>query len=186
MDGRPDKLKDCPIVLDSGCGTGESTRHIARRHPDAWVIGIDKSQHRLERTGSGAFPYHEGNITWIRAELATFWRLARDQGWELSHHYMLYPNPWPKPGQLQRRWHAHPVFSAMLALGGQLELRTNWSVYAREFAFSLEQVAGETAATIEMGVEAETPISSPFERKYRASGHRLFRVTSLLQRLPAG
>ena len=32
-----------PLILDSCCGVGESTANLAKRHPDALVIGIDKS-----------------------------------------------------------------------------------------------------------------------------------------------
>ena len=40
-----------PIILDSGCGTGESTRLIAKEFHSSLVIGIDKSLHRLRRSG---------------------------------------------------------------------------------------------------------------------------------------
>ena len=35
------------IILDSGCGTGESTRLIAQAMPDCLVVGVDKSAERL-------------------------------------------------------------------------------------------------------------------------------------------
>ncbi len=161
-------------MLDSGCGTGESTRLIARAFPDCLVIGVDQSNARLVRTGANSFPYCEGNAIWLRAELGTFWRLALRAGWRLRHHYLLYPNPWPKPGQLQRRWHAHPVFPDLLRLGGRLELRCNWEIYALEFAAAANRVlGGDTAARL----LAESAITTPFERKYRASGHPLYSVS---------
>jgi tRNA (guanine-N7-)-methyltransferase len=160
-------------VLDAGCGTGASTRFLARRFPGALVIGVDKSADRLARLGAGKFPRREGNAVWIRAELETFWRLAARAGWRLQRHYLLYPNPWPKPGQLQRRWHAHPVFPALLALGGRLEMRTNWRVYAEEFAFVL---ARRTGADLRPSTLHVTEPLSPFERKYRDSGHALYSV----------
>ena len=162
------------LVLDSGCGTGESTKLIARAFPDCLVIGVDKSNARLARTGAPSFPYREGNVIWLRAELATFWRLAYRAGWRLQHHFLLYPNPWPKPGQLRRRWHAHPVFPDVLRLGGRLELRCNWSVYAQEFAAATNQLLGTNAMPRAL---AESAITSPFERKYRASGHPLYSVS---------
>ena len=87
-------------ILDSGCGTGASTSLLARLHPEALVIGVDRSADRLSRLGTGEFPHRERNAVWLRAELATFWRLAVQAGWRLQRHYLLYPNPWPKPGQL--------------------------------------------------------------------------------------
>jgi len=161
------------IVLDSGCGTGESTRLIAQAMPDCLVVGVDKSAARLSRTGAESLPHREGNAVWLRAELTTFWRLVLTAGWRLHRHYLLYPNPWPKPGQLQRRWHAHPVFPAVLQLGGLMEMRCNWEIYALEFALAVNRALG---THIEPTTPADAPVLSPFERKYRNSGHRLYSV----------
>jgi tRNA G46 methylase TrmB len=162
-----------PRVLDSGCGTGESTRQIARLLPGCLVIGVDKSADRLRRGGISRFPYRGGNAIWLRADLPTFWRLAVEAGWRLRRHFLLYPNPWPKPGHLQRRWHAHPVFPSLLQLGGELDMRSNWQVYAEEFAMAANRALGTCARPRPVG---ESAVCSPFERKYRASGHRLYSV----------
>jgi tRNA (guanine-N7-)-methyltransferase len=164
-------------VLDSGCGTGESAALIASAHPDSWVIGIDQSAKRLEKTGARQFPHQQGNLIWIRAELASFWWLAHESGWQLSKHYILYPNPWPKPAQLLRRWHGHPVFPTLLSLGGTLEMRTNWEIYAQEFAAAIS-IAAEVS--VHMDVPEGRVVTTPFERKYRNSGLSLYRVTAEL------
>lgn len=163
------------LILDSGCGTGAGTLAIAAREPGSLVLGIDRSSHRLAKTGHGSFPCRDGNVIWIRSELETFWRLAAMAGWKLYRHFILYPNPWPKKAQLRRRWHAHPVFPVLLGLGGILEMRTNWQVYAREFARALEFATGSRP-----GVDPLTckePLT-PFERKYSASGHALYQVVA--------
>jgi len=161
------------IVLDSGCGNGESTRLIGACYPDCLVIGIDKSAARLGTVSAAYFPTREGHVSWLRAELASFWPLALKAGWHLHRHFLLYPNPWPKPGQLMRRWHAHPVFPTLLRLGGRLEMRCNWDIYAREFAAAIRIASG-----FEAGIEQsmDSAITTPFERKYMRSGHCLFSV----------
>jgi tRNA G46 methylase TrmB len=164
-----------PLILDSGCGTGQSTLSIAAAYPDALVIGIDQSAKRLQRTGASSFPFQQGNAIWIRAELASFWWLVNRAGWSLSRHYLLYPNPWPKPSQLRRRWHGHPVFPTLLALGGVLELRCNWEIYAQEFALALREASGISVTVNSLQTDA---LSSPFEEKYRNSGLALFRLTA--------
>ncbi len=167
-------LADFPgLILDAGCGTGESTARLARRHSQSAVIGIDKSAHRLGR--ARGLP---DNARLVRVDLADFWRLAYQRGWRPAAHYLLYPNPWPKPGQFKRRWHAHPVWPYLLALGGAIELRCNWAVYAREFALALE-ISGVANVEV-LSFTAPEPLSA-FERKYAASGHRLFRVTANLE-----
>lgn len=166
------------LIFDSGCGTGASTRLIAQRHPDMLVVGIDRSINRLSRQGRVEFPYRRENAVWIQAELASFWRLALENGWRLDRHFLLYPNPWPKPGQLQRRWHAHPVFPQMLALGGLLELRCNWKVYAQEFRRAIELIVPGAPMQAERADSEGNwgGIETPFGRKYAQSGHGLYRL----------
>lgn len=168
-----------PVILDSGCGTGESTRLIAREFPSSLVIGIDKSSHRLRRSGlvKDSEIIHTENYVLARIDIIDFWRLASDANWQLLKHYLLYPNPWPKPSHLGRRWHAHPVFPYLISLGGDLELRTNWSIYAEEFSEAVSMITDQTPI-----FETYTPgISiSPFEKKYLDSGHELFRCTTNL------
>ena len=119
------------VILDSGCGTGESTIHIARRFPNIPVIGIDKSCARLNKAGNPSQTSGEevpANAFWIRAELLDFWRLALDRvkagEWAIPYHAVYYPNPWPKQSEATRRFHMHPIFPTLLALGNTIELRT--------------------------------------------------------------
>jgi tRNA (guanine-N7-)-methyltransferase len=165
-----------PLVLDSGCGTGHSTAFLASLHPDAVVIGIDKSVHRLARC-----PELPDNAVLLRADLADFWRLARAAGWRLDRHYLFYPNPWPKPGQLMRRWHAHPAFPDLLALGGQLEVRSNFELYVREFEQALRIAGIDTIEVVSLVPDQITTPVSPFERKYATSGHPLYRLSAELR-----
>lgn len=159
------------LILDSGCGNGESTRRLALHHPQALVVGVDKSAHRLGSSAARHCPA-PGNCLLVRADLIDFWRLALDAGWVLARHYLLYPNPWPKRRHLGRRWCAHPVFPVLLALGGRLEVRSNWEIYVHEFAQATAIATGRPAATEKL---PPRPPLTPFEAKYRASGHHLFR-----------
>lgn len=165
-----------PLILDSGCGTGASTSILAERFADHLVIGIDKSTSRLQRTGSGN---NLANRIVARGDCVDLWRLAAQARWPVVRHYLLYPNPWPKAKHVQRRWHAHPVFPKLLALGGVVELRSNWAIYAREFSLALAS-SGYEPGDIE-AITACEPLT-PFEAKYHASGHRLYRITCDLAR----
>lgn len=162
-------------LLDSGCGTGASTLQLARRFPQYRVVGVDQSSVRLA-VGGRALQAVDApdNCLLLRCEAADFWRLAVAHGLHPQRHFLYYPNPWPKAAHLRRRWHAHPALPALLALGGALELRSNWEVYACEFAQALV-IAGLSARAEPFAVDA--PVS-PFERKYAASGHMLWRVTT--------
>ncbi len=199
------------VILDSGCGTGESTIHIARRYPNIPVIGIDKSGMRLTKAGNPAQTAGENvppNAFWIRAELLDFWRLALERvqagEWTIPYHAVYYPNPWPKQSEATRRFHMHPIFPTLLSLGETIELRTNWEIYAREFAeaariatkelyrfpalrFEDDKVEinkGDSRSRAGMTItcesfDPENP-ETAFERKYKDAGQKLWRVVVAL------
>ena len=193
------------VILDSGCGTGESTIHIARRFPGIPVIGIDKSCARLNKAGNPSQTVGEdvpANAFWIRAELLDFWRLTLDYvkacKWTIPYHAVYYPNPWPKQSEATRRFHMHPIFPTLLALGKTIELRTNWEIYAREFAEAARIVYDERAALAEevdkgdsgsgagmtdaagMTITCESfnpeKPETAFERKYKEARQKLWRA----------
>ena len=164
------------IILDSGCGTGLSSRQLGDLYPDSLIVGVDKSTSRLAVPGIDESPNIRGNVILARMELASFWRLVVSAQWSVQRHYLLFPNPWPKSGHLLRRWHGHPAWPVLIELGGLLEMRCNWEVYAREFATALE-LSGKSAHLAPL---FPGPVISLFEQKYRASGHDLWVVTSAL------
>jgi len=167
-----------PLWLDSGCGTGRSTVMLARRHPEALVLGLDQSASRLER-GHGRFAPLPDNVLLLRTDCAGFWRLAQTAGWRPERHYLLYPNPWPKSAHLKRRWHGHPVFPHLLALGGTLLLRSNWQLYVQEMAAALA-LAGYPANVAGISIDDDGPAAAltDFEEKYARSGHPLWQLTA--------
>ncbi len=175
-------LSQHQLLLDSGCGTGASTRHLSGGvaadpalgdQAPTLFIGVDQSAARLRSEQWDAPGQRDGDVILLRAELTDFWRLLAEASVRLAHHYFLYPNPWPKPSQLQRRWHAHPAFAAVLELGGRLTLRTNWAAYAEEFAAALDAYGHPGAKATRISPD---PPMSPFENKYLASGHPLYGV----------
>lgn len=163
-----------PIILDSGCGTGKSTQRLADLFPQHIVIGIDRSLVRLAKSGVDSGFNRRGNCILLRAELATFWRLMASDGHSPEMNFLLYPNPYPKPGHLKRRWHGHPVFPHLLSLGGEIELRCNWKIYALEFAQAIE-LACDILVKVQ-NFQTETAVS-PFERKYLGRGQQLYSVS---------
>ncbi|MCL2636198.1 MAG: SAM-dependent methyltransferase [Betaproteobacteria bacterium] len=156
-----------PLILDAGCGVGWSTLRLAEHYPDHFVLGVDQSLARLNR-GKPLL----ANALLLRADLVDFWRLLAENGIRLARHYNLYPNPWPKIGHLARRWHGHAVFPVWRELGGELECRSNWRIYIEELALALGWLSGRPVAAEPW--RTEDPMT-PFEKKYLASGHQLWR-----------
>ncbi|MDG1750932.1 MAG: SAM-dependent methyltransferase [Thalassotalea sp.] len=158
------------VILDSCCGVGQSTRLLAKRNPQALVIGVDKSAHRIERNDEElretTDTQHVDNFLLIRADLNDFYRLVKQANWPVSKHYILYPNPWPKAKHVQRRWHGSAVFPEIISIGKHVILRSNWRLYLEEFQFAAN-IAGRKGDISQ--VQDEQPLT-PFEAKYQTSG----------------
>jgi tRNA (guanine-N7-)-methyltransferase len=170
-----------PLIIDSGCGVGLSSMHLAASYPDHFVLGVDQSADRIGRNtlwpGPGSAP---PNYLLLRADMVDFWRLLHEAGVRPARQYMLYPNPWPKVGHLARRWHGHPIFPTVVALGGILEVRSNWRIYIEEFHAALQLLMPDTPELFTSGPYLTTSPITPFERKYLASGHQLWHCVAQL------
>ena len=164
------------VILDSCCGVGQSTRLLAKKNPQALVIGVDKSAHRINKDDAELVKQTEtdqvSNFILVRADLNDFYRLVAKSNWPISKHYILYPNPWPKAKHIQRRWHGSAVFPELIGLGKQIILRSNWLLYLQEFqlAAKIAQRTGEISQ-----VSDALPLT-PFEAKYTASGQTCWQL----------
>lgn len=196
------------IILDSCCGIGESTSRLAHRYPKHKIIGIDKSalrvakhQYHFAAPDKGEVPVKDAppasdtkaqpasdaasylivkdNYCVVRADVIDFWRLARQAQWHIDGHYLLYPNPYPKASQIQKRWYASAPLKDLLLLKGRFEVRSNWKLYLEEFQEVLKMA----------GVSADiTPVTTdnamtPFERKYQNSGQTCWQLNADLHQL---
>ncbi len=179
------RLRDrlAPLVLDSFCGTGYSTAVLARRHPNHLVVGIDKSASRLARHDACSAE----NYLLLQADCEAIWQQLAMDGLCVDYHYLLYPNPWPKPGHLQRRIHGHASFPLLLQLAraphndlpGAIVLRSNWQTYVEEFGLAAHLGGSYGYVSLVDG----RPALTLFERKYRDSGHRLWQFSNRPTRL---
>ena len=115
-----------------------------------------------------------------------FWPLQTNAVWYLAHYgrkgmfeniFLLYPNPWPKRKQSNKRWVNRPFMTYLLTLlkpGGLLEMRTDQGFYYREFR---EKIVSFKGMRIERDfiVPPGAPPVSAFEKKYLHQG-RICRV----------
>ena len=163
------------VILDSCCGVAESSYQLALANPQSLVIGIDKSENRLDKQ-DGYQQQKLKNLLVVRGDLNDLWRMIAASDWPISDHYLLYPNPWPKSKHLGRRWHGAPVFKYMLKLGTRLTVRSNWPIYVDEFQQALRIAGVETKVYQYHSEEAMTP----FERKYWLSGQKSYQLVAEL------
>lgn len=173
LDGR-----ESPLWLDLCCGTGDSSRRIARHHSDYAVVGIDKSEVRLNKERGAPDP---DNLLLLRADLRDFLPLLVKVDLKPARQTLYYPNPYPKASQIQKRWHAMSVFRDLIRLGGRLESRSNWNIYLEEMALALSAYGVRSRLTdVPVHHKAEFTGVSNFETKYVRSGQQVWALEANL------
>ncbi|MFL0804066.1 MAG: methyltransferase domain-containing protein [Agarilytica sp.] len=157
------------LILDSCCGTGMSTRILAQRNPEAFVVGVDQSEHRLNKYSES----EPENCLFLRANCEDVWRLFVQNNIVFDEHFILYPNPWPKSVQFKRRWQGHPVFPVLPELSKTITLRSNWQTYLDEFALAWQVLTGVEGSAEPIVVDDAMTL---FEKKYAGSEQPLFEL----------
>jgi tRNA G46 methylase TrmB len=168
-----ERLGVASVILDSGCGAGDSSIYLAEKFPHSIIIGIDKSFVRLQKSKHKDVP---DNVLFARADQFDFWRLVANLKWQVEKHFIFYPNPWPKKAHVKRRIHGHPSFIDLIKITKNIELRSNWAIYVEEFNQAWQLVTGDKCTRRELDV---TEPVSLFEKKFNESGHTLYRLTTI-------
>jgi tRNA G46 methylase TrmB len=183
------------LILDAGCGVGESTINIAAQYPNAKVIGVDKSIVRLDKhksyalqrsaqknkTSSGSTHSVDPNYLLLQADLNDFWRLLatyiqeNKPIWQVSKQFILYPNPYPKKSQIGKRWHGSALFPVIVNVSANIELRSNWRLYLEECLLGAKYY-GLGGNISEISIDSSTLAYTPFERKYIESNQACFKL----------
>jgi len=165
-----------PVVLEIGCGMGETTAAIAQAHPAVDFVGVE-----VHAPGVGALLKRIGELDLTNV------RVIRHDAVEVVEHmiapgslagvHVYFPDPWPKKRHHKRRLLKGAFVHALaqrLAPGGYLHAATDWEDYAQEMlaTFAAEPLLANTAEGF-----APRPAWRPltkFERRGVALGHTVF------------
>ncbi|HEX5126235.1 MAG TPA: tRNA (guanosine(46)-N7)-methyltransferase TrmB [Rhodocyclaceae bacterium] len=121
-----------PVVLEIGCGMGDTTAEIALAHPDTDFIGIE-----VHGPGVGNLCnlIDKQGLTNLRVMQHDATEVVRDMIplSSLAGVHVYFPDPWPKKRHHKRRI-LQPAFvselAERLALGAYLHCATDWEEYA--------------------------------------------------------
>lgn len=163
------------VYLEIGCGVGLHPIQWCQAHPNKALIAIEHTKTRYGKF-SRRIARHEGldNLVPVFDD-AISWVSHRVPRHSLAGVFLLYPNPYPKESQSNKRWHRMPFMARIidsLAPGGTLQLATNERFYRDEAQHWLQDYwkmeLNSAKALSEPGAEGLG--RTHFERKYLSRG----------------
>jgi len=182
VDNTPWPQTSSPLYFEVGCGAGLHPVLFGKKFPERHLIACERTKEKFEKFKRRVEHQAITNVTPI-FEDALHWLYPHK---ELAHElfagvYILYPNPYPKNSQRNKRFFAAPSFQFLLSTlrkDGLIELRSNETFYIEEAIFlakevwNLEVVAHTKVSELK---ECEQGVTH-FERKYLKTGQNCMRV----------
>jgi tRNA (guanine-N7-)-methyltransferase len=158
-----------PVDLEIGCGVGYHPIQYAQANPDRLLVAIEHTKTRYARFARRLEGHpHLGNIIPIHAN-AISWITHRVKPGSVERLFLLYPNPYPKASQSNRRWHAMPFMGQLLEIlvsRGTLHLATNEAFYAEDACSVLRETWGMNCLHQRHLHHGDIQPRSHFEKKY--------------------
>lgn len=164
------------VMIEIGAGVGLHPVTFAKRHPDYFVIAIEKTTNKYQKMLrrhqhhpqlTNLLPVHANAIQWI----------AENVGIEqVDEFFILYPNPYPKTSQKNKRFTDMPFMRYLwkcLKLNGNVTLATNEHFYFKESHRTWQPFLNILTAG---PVAAEQQPRTHFEKKYLARGETCFEI----------
>lgn len=168
-----------PVIVDMCCGTATSSVLLAQKFADYSVVAFDQSANRLQKYLNGKCFYSQQNLLITRANALDFCRQIISHQWRCARLYILYPNPYPKPKHIGRRWQGHALLPYLLKIAPKIQLRSNWPLYLQEFAAAAAFATQLDGSLILQQSELQKlavagDYLSAFEQKYANSAQDLY------------
>ena len=185
-------------VLEIGAGAGWNAVTYARMNPSHCVVAVEHSRERfalLEGRATRSSPLEMASVGMgsldevVKASgLTNLFPVHADAESFVVHNVasesldrvmLLYPNPYPKASQANKRWHNMPFMSELLAKmksGAVLQMATNEDFYAAEFferAIDTWKLVVVSNERVTLEADPDFRPRTHFEKKYYSRGEML-------------
>ncbi len=123
------------LVVEIGCGAGLHPIRWTKQNPRAGMVAIERTKTKSMAFEQRVAHHQRDNLYKVNAD-ATHWLPAHIKPGSVDAYFLLYPNPYPKESQSNKRWHRSPFFHFLLASlkpEGEIHMVTNEEFYAKEF-----------------------------------------------------
>lgn len=121
-----ERLKGDDIVLEVGCGKGEYTLNLARKHPNKMFIGVDLKSDRIVNGAQIAKDEDLSNVLFLRTLVYYLDHFFEERS--ISEIWVTFADPYPGKKGERKRLTAQPylnLYKKLLKPGGIVHLKTD-------------------------------------------------------------
>ena len=173
-----EKLSEPPFI-EVGCGNGFHSIQLAKNNPDRPIIAIERTKHKFSAFESRVKSHHLKNLYPVFGD-ATHWLPSNIESIKIQSYYFLYPNPYPKEKQANKRFHRSPFLEyviASLKQDGSLFFATNEKWFHEECIEYCTQNWGlKMIKNVEISTSNTTTPLTYFEKKYLERGQTCYHL----------
>ncbi|MCL1906693.1 MAG: tRNA (guanosine(46)-N7)-methyltransferase TrmB [Propionibacteriaceae bacterium] len=168
--------RGAPLIIEIGCGHGETLIRAAQAHPEVNFLGFEVFEASLATTLGKIASHNLNNIRLICGDAVTgLTHLIPNHAAE--EIWVFFPDPWPKARHHKRRLINHDfvdLTKAKLDSTGTLRIATDWENYARSIKETFTGVSGfELVGTTRFALRPLTK----FESRGIAAGRAIVDLT---------
>ncbi len=166
-----------PLIIDVGCGKGDWIVNEAKKNPDRFYIGIERTTNKSQCFINKTDNQQLANLLALQADAIPLINQKIPQE-SVDEYYFFYPNPTPKKRQANQRFFvssSFEVFDKTLKPGGKITLVSNIEEYVKEAELFLREIWGYQDIRTEKVSDSIEPRTA-FEKKYLENKETLYEL----------
>jgi tRNA (guanine-N7-)-methyltransferase len=168
------------LVVEIGPGVGLHPIQYAKQHPQDYIVAIEKTSAKYDKFARRVEHHPQlDNIYAVHAN-AIEWITRNIKADEVSQYFLLYPNPYPKESQKNKRLMHMPFMQYLVAtmqVGATITLATNMEFFYLEAKQQWEAISCfSLVQDLRLQQNIDLKPRTHFERKYLAAGQTCFQL----------
>lgn len=101
------------LIVEIGCGAGLHPIRYAQQNPKEAIVALERTKTKFNSFEQRLSHHQLPNIYPINKD-ALYWLPSNLTKKSVHEFFFLYPNPYPKEKQANKRWHRNPFFEYIL------------------------------------------------------------------------
>ncbi len=160
------------LSIEIGCGVGLHPIQWCQNHPDKTLLALERTKNKFQSFQSRINSHELTNLFPVFGD-AQDWLPANVKENSVDHIFLLYPNPYPKEKQANKRWYRSPFAHYLIKIlkrHGQIHFATNEKFLRDECVRYAKEFWQLNLAEERVSSSAPWSPRTHFEKKYLGRG----------------